>query len=59
MSYDQYIGRTARHLGVVDRDARAEAAPPQCRGSWAAWKKADEAARERAKKFNTTGERHG
>jgi len=58
MSYQTYVGRTARHLGVVDRDARAETAPP-CRGSWAAWKKAEEAAQERAKKFNTTGERRG
>lgn len=48
MSYDQYIGRTAMHFGVVERDTRGAAKPPR-RNSWARRLECEAEAKERAK----------
>lgn len=50
MSYDQYIGRTAKHFGVVERDTRGAAKPPR-RNSWARMLECEAAAKERAKQY--------
>lgn len=50
MSYDHYIGRTAKHFGVVEHDTRGAAKPPR-RNSWARMLECEAAAKERAKQY--------
>lgn len=50
MGYVDFLARTGRHIGVIERDTKGHANPPR-RGSWAAMLAAEEAARERAKQY--------